>query len=192
MLWDSSGKFEGWDSSPCDLRGDPIIYNLYINLLPIYNKKPEFLNVMKDGGLLEVRYKMYASIDGSPYDYIYSNIDTLYLPSANNADLQGLIYLTENLKDWSGFSYLKYLSWRDYPNGFLENMVNLFGNSIIGDLANYQLKNFDLSDKYRSGIMSKDEIRAYQDLMYKEVLENCKSEMLRDWINQILNFSKHN
>jgi hypothetical protein len=190
MFWDSSGTRYIWTENPCQLRGDPIRFDYYVNLLPLYNKKPDFLNAMKNGGILEIRFKMYASVDGGLYDYIYSNIDTLYLPSANKADLDGLVYITENIKNWRGFSYLERSSWRDYSNDFFSNIANLYGDSIIGDLANFELKNFETIDKTLSNTATNDEIREYRDLKYEEVLVNCKSEMLRDYIVKMINLHK--
>jgi hypothetical protein len=60
MFWDSSGTRYVWTENPCQLRVDPIRFDCYINLLPLYNQKPEFLNAMKDGGILEARFKMYG------------------------------------------------------------------------------------------------------------------------------------
>ena len=190
MFWDSSGTRYVWTENPCQLRVDPIQFDCYINLLPLYNQKPEFLNAMKNGGILEARFKMYASVDGGPYDYIYSNIDTLYLPPANKADLDGLVYITSNIENWRKFSYIGGLSWRDYSNEFLANMADQFGDSIIGDLADFVLKDFETTDKILSNIDTNEEIREYRDLKCEEVLVNCKSEMLRDYIIKMINLYK--
>lgn len=190
MFWDSSGTRIIWEENPCQLRVDPIRSDYYINLLPLYNKKPEFLNAMKNGGILEIRYKMYASIDGGPYGYIYSNIDTLYLPPANKADLDGLVYITNNIENWRKFSYIEGLSWRDYSNDFLANMADQFGDSIIGDLADFQLERIKTTDNTLSNTSTSVEIREYLDLKYGDILVNCKSEMLRDHIVKIISLYK--
>ncbi|MEY3243704.1 MAG: hypothetical protein RIR11_5143 [Bacteroidota bacterium] len=190
MFWDSSGTRYVWTENPCQLRVDPIRFDCYINLLPLYNQKPEFLNAMKDGGILEARFKMYASVDGGPYDYIYSNIDTLYLPPANKADLDGLVYITNNIENWRKFSYIEGSSWRDYTNGFLANIADLFGDSIIGDLANYQLEQIETTDNTLSNTSTSVEIREYLDLKYGDILVNSKSEMLKDYIVKIIDLYK--
>ena len=130
-------------SPPCGFMQGMMGYD-YINLLPIYTENTGILEAVMSGSNVQIRYKLYISVNDDPYYYMYSNIETMYLPPATPDDINGLLYLRSHIQRVRGFSYLS-----DTDNYKPEVWVYLrdnFPNSIISDLASH----YAIGDEYRT------------------------------------------
>ena len=135
----------------------------FLNLMPIFAEKPEVWAANQGGGPLQVRYGMYVSQNNGPYEYIYTNIDTIFLPPATGTDIDAFNFLMAHEIDIDRFSNL---SGRRSDKNLHIEIFNNYQNTLIGEIAKYLLA----ADGY-------DDFRyEHPEATYKEQYEWFKSK----------------
>jgi hypothetical protein len=156
---------------------DNLLENIYINLLPLYNEIPGLLESAQNGTTVLVRYQMYTSIDADPYNYMYSNVDTMHLPAASLDDIAAYEYLQDHVRNMRQFSYL--LKDEGVTLNVSQYIINNFSESLIFDLAKFQIMKIELSETIRNNpSLLNAELVDFLEAQY-EVLKTSKSELVK-------------
>lgn len=151
--------------------------NTYINLLALYDEIPELFESAKNGTTVLIRYQMYTSINNDSFHYIYSNIDTLYLPAATSEDIAGFEYLENHIKNIRRFSYL--FNDEGATLDVCQYIISNFPGSLISDLAKFRKMDIDLLTVQSSNLsLSNADLVDFLKAQY-EVLKTSKSELVQ-------------
>ena len=139
-------RFPGkdWMSAPfplSDSESDNILksgtFKEYANVLPVFVNDSTLINSVNQSFVpLEIRYCIHAGIN-DPFQYYYSNIDTIILTGPSQDDFLALAYLRSSGIDPLYFSWLHQLE--EDKKEYYEYLKNNNKLSIISDMADYIL-----------------------------------------------------
>ena len=115
----------------------------YVNTLPLFDEVPGLWESSINGGPLLVRYRFFVGENGAPFHFVYSNIDTIYLPPATDEDVEAFAYLQSHERSVRLFSNLYgYPGLRDSYDYIIEH----FPNTMIGEIARYIILCLDMAN----------------------------------------------
>lgn len=119
----------------------------FINLPGLFCRDTSLFNSIKNTGCeIKLRFRLYCSIDSSPFEYRYSGIKKMVLPPANSDDINALTFLTEQGIDSDFFSWLH--NFPEETETIFTYVKDNFPNSVLSDRVRLQFDVY-LGQKYR-------------------------------------------
>jgi hypothetical protein len=162
-------------------------YNRYLNLSYLILNNDTLQTLLAQNGLMIlVRYK-FVTITKGVYETKYSNIDSIFVPRANDQDIEGGIYLKNSEIDLFSFTHGQ--------NGVgnisqLRHIRDNFSNSLLSELARLLIIGYDaalLMESIDEGYKVPPSVKAMIQSVY-DSLSNSKSEYIRREIKEYNDF----
>jgi hypothetical protein len=162
-------------------------YNRYLNLSYLILNNDTLQTLLAQNGLMIlVRYK-FVTITKGVYETKYSNIDSIFVPRANDQDIEGGIYLKNSELDLFSFTH---------GQSSINNISQLryirdnFSNSLLSELARLLIIGYDASflmESIDEGYKVPPSVKAMIQSVY-DSLSNSKSEYIRREIKEYNDF----
>jgi hypothetical protein len=103
----------------------------YLNLMPMFVKDTSLFNDVKNGAKIYLRFRYNLRWKNqNTFSVSYSQVDSLWLPPANEHDIEGLRYIRQHLNEIKIGHKLGQIS-----GNLTDTLANLFPLSLIGELA---------------------------------------------------------
>jgi hypothetical protein len=117
-------------------------YADFLNLIPFYAEIPGLFEEMKQGGNILVRFQIFARFEQDtvkyPLSMYFTQTDSVYVPPANNQDIQALAYWQSIVKSsMRDFAYLDGMSSFYYSDEQLNHIINNYPESLLSEYAKY-------------------------------------------------------
>jgi hypothetical protein len=161
-------------------------YNKYLNLSYLILNNDTLRALLAQNGLMIlVRYK-FVTITKGVYETKYSNIDSIFVPRANDQDIEGGIYLKNSEIDLFDFTH----GGRSTGINELIHIRDAFPNSLLSELARLFMVSYDaalLIEPIDEGYKVPPAVKAMIQSVY-DSLSNSKSEYIRYKIKEYNDF----
>ena len=161
-------------------------YNRYLNLSYLILNNDTLQTLLAQNGLMIlVRYK-FVTITKGVYETKYSNIDSIFVPRANDQDIEGGIYLKNSEIDLFDFTH----GGRSTGTTELLHIRDAFPNSLLSELARLFMVSYDaalLIEPIDEGYKVPPSVKAMIQSVYDN-LSNSKSEYIRREIKEYNDF----
>jgi hypothetical protein len=161
-------------------------YDQYLNLSYLILNNDTLQALLAQNGLMIlVRYK-FVTITKGVYETKYSNIDSIFVPRANDQDIEGGIYLKNSEIDLFDFTH----GGRSTGINELIHIRDAFPNSLLSELARLFMVSYDaalLIEPIDEGYKVPPAVKAMIQSVY-DSLSNSKSEYIRYKIKEYNDF----
>jgi hypothetical protein len=168
---------------------DQLKYPDFLNLIPFYAEIPGLFEEMKQGGNILVRFQVFARFEQAtvqyPFNMYYTQPETVYVPPANDHDIQALAYWQSIVKsDMRELAYFKGMESFYYKDEQLNHIINNYPESLLSEYAKYAKAINTLAEWLSEGYRREPEQKSKNyEVFYP--LYNSKSPLVRLYARKV-------
>ena len=156
----------------------------YLNLMPMFVKDTLLFNDVKNGAKIYLRFRYNLRWKNqNTFSVSYSQVDSLWLPPANQHDIEGVRYMNRHLNEIKIGHKLGQLG-----GNLTDTLAILFPLSLIGDLASHYENDLKIDELSLKKIITLEQ----REILIKEealrFTQQGRSDIIADQYKRIFGF----
>ena len=152
-----------------------------LNLMPLFIRDTLLFNDVKNGAKIYLRFRYNLRWKNqNTFSVLYSQVDSLWLPPANEHDIAGLRYIKQHRSEISISSFNGYITADNDKRDTLDTLATLFPLSIIGELATHEKNKIKIQDFLYKHIITQEERRVMLREEFLRYIQQGRSDIVSD------------